>query len=69
MFLTNNRKAFSLDGLPGTYANRRYRRCGLNIYRAIGLGLFSTLDESSGLGKQIGFAILTGFGVGQTLQT
>ncbi|KKY19743.1 putative mfs drug transporter [Phaeomoniella chlamydospora] len=35
---------------------------------AVGLGLFSTLNENSGLGKQIGFAILTGFGVGQTLQ-
>lgn len=35
---------------------------------AIGLGLFSTLDQNSGLGKQIGYAILTGFGVGQTLQ-
>lgn len=35
---------------------------------AVGLGLFSTLDENSGLGKQIGYAILTGFGVGQTLQ-
>jgi hypothetical protein len=35
---------------------------------AIGIGLFSTLDESDGLGKQIGYAILTGFGVGQTLQ-
>ncbi|KKY39022.1 putative mfs drug transporter [Diaporthe ampelina] len=35
---------------------------------AVGLGLFSTLDRSSGLGKQVGYAILTGFGVGQTLQ-
>ena len=35
---------------------------------AVGLGLFSTLDERSGLGKQIGYAIITGFGVGQTLQ-
>jgi hypothetical protein len=35
---------------------------------AIGLGLFSTLDRDSGVGKQIGYAILTGFGVGQTLQ-
>lgn len=34
----------------------------------MGLGLFSTLDENSGLGKQIGYAIITGFGVGQTLQ-
>lgn len=35
---------------------------------AIGLGMFSTLDQNSGLGEQIGYAILTGFGVGQTLQ-
>lgn len=35
---------------------------------AVGLGLFSTLDQHSGLGKQIGYGILTGFGVGQTLQ-
>ncbi|KAL3491993.1 major facilitator superfamily domain-containing protein [Aspergillus germanicus] len=35
---------------------------------AVGLGLFSTLDESSGLGKQIGYGILTGVGVGNTLQ-
>lgn len=35
---------------------------------AIGLGLFSTLDDHSGLSKQIGYAILTGLGVGNTLQ-
>jgi hypothetical protein len=35
---------------------------------AVGLGLFSTLDQSSGLGKQIGYGILTGVGVGNTLQ-
>jgi hypothetical protein len=35
---------------------------------SVGLGLFSTLDESDGLGKQIGYALLSGFGVGQTLQ-
>lgn len=35
---------------------------------AVGLGLFSTLDESSSLGKQIGYGILTGVGVGNTLQ-
>lgn len=34
----------------------------------VGLGMISTLDETSGLGKQIGYAILTGFGVGNTLQ-
>ncbi|KAL2368055.1 hypothetical protein RJ035_000551 [Blastomyces gilchristii] len=35
---------------------------------AVGLGLFSTLNQSSGLGKQIGYGILTGFGLGNTLQ-
>ncbi|KAE8161981.1 major facilitator superfamily domain-containing protein [Aspergillus tamarii] len=48
----------------------RYRECilfGWMIW-AVGLGLFSTLDESSGLGKQIGYGLLTGVGVGNTLQ-
>ncbi|KAH8430008.1 putative MFS drug transporter [Aspergillus melleus] len=48
----------------------RYRECilfGWMIW-AVGLGLFSTLDKSSGLGKQIGYGILTGVGVGNTLQ-
>lgn len=31
------------------------------------MGLFSTLDDAS-LGKQIGFALLSGFGLGNTLQ-
>ncbi|PGH06737.1 hypothetical protein GX51_02178 [Blastomyces parvus] len=38
------------------------------IMWAVGLGLFSTLDQSSGVGKQIGYGILTGFGLGNTLQ-
>ncbi|KAJ5509180.1 hypothetical protein N7527_011323 [Penicillium freii] len=38
------------------------------IIWAVGLGLFSTLDQHSGLGKQIGYGILTGVGVGNTLQ-
>lgn len=48
----------------------RYREVLLSGWAlwAIGLGLFSTLTEGSGWGKQIGFACLTGFGVGQTLQ-
>ncbi|EMR62672.1 hypothetical protein MGN70_008960 [Eutypa lata] len=48
----------------------RYRECILFGWAcwAIGLGLFSTLDENSSLGKQIGYAILTGVGVGNTLQ-
>ncbi|KAE8371691.1 major facilitator superfamily domain-containing protein [Aspergillus bertholletiae] len=48
----------------------RYRECilfGWMIW-AVGLGLFSTLNESSGLGKQIGYGFLTGVGVGNTLQ-
>ncbi|KAL4976068.1 major facilitator superfamily domain-containing protein [Aspergillus desertorum] len=48
----------------------RYRECilfGWMIW-AVGLGLFSTLDENSGVGKQIGYGILTGVGVGNTLQ-
>ncbi|KKY13385.1 putative mfs drug transporter [Diplodia seriata] len=35
---------------------------------AVGLGLFSTLDDYSGVGKQVGYAVLTGAGVGATLQ-
>ncbi|KAL4759667.1 putative MFS drug transporter [Aspergillus foveolatus] len=48
----------------------RYRECilfGWMIW-AVGLGLFSTLDEHSGVGKQVGYGILTGVGVGNTLQ-
>ncbi|KAJ6104387.1 hypothetical protein N7523_010707 [Penicillium sp. IBT 18751x] len=48
----------------------RYRECilfGWMIW-AVGLGLFSTLDESSEIGKQIGYGLLTGVGVGNTLQ-
>lgn len=48
----------------------RYRELLLTGWAcwAIGLGLFSLLDENSGKDKQIGFALLTGFGMGQTLQ-
>ncbi|PGH00995.1 hypothetical protein AJ79_08059 [Helicocarpus griseus UAMH5409] len=48
----------------------RYRECILFgwIAWAAGLGLYSTLDQSSGLGKQVGYGILTGVGVGNTLQ-
>ncbi|KAJ0120632.1 mfs drug transporter [Diaporthe amygdali] len=59
----------TLSGLIVTWRGR-YRESiliGWAIW-AVGLGLFSTLDQNSGLGKQIGYAILTGFGVGQTLQ-
>ncbi|KAI0814465.1 major facilitator superfamily domain-containing protein [Xylaria sp. FL0064] len=48
----------------------RYRECVLFgwLAWAIGLGLMSTLDENSGLGKQVGYSILIGVGVGNTLQ-
>ncbi|KAF9465642.1 putative MFS drug transporter [Collybia nuda] len=48
----------------------RYRELILSGWAmwAIGLGLLATLDESSGLSKQIGYSILTGVGVGQTFQ-
>lgn len=48
----------------------RYRECILFGWAcwAAGLGLMSTLDESSGLGVQIGFSVLIGVGVGNTLQ-
>ncbi|KAK1855918.1 MFS drug transporter [Colletotrichum chrysophilum] len=48
----------------------RYRECilfGWFCWSA-GLGLMSTLDETSGLGKQIGYSLLIGVGVGNTLQ-
>ncbi|KIE02910.1 Major facilitator superfamily domain, general substrate transporter, partial [Metarhizium majus ARSEF 297] len=48
----------------------RYRECILFgwVCWAVGLGLMSTLDETTGLGKQIGYALLIGVGVGNTLQ-
>lgn len=48
----------------------RYRECILFgwLCWATGLGLMSTLDESTGVDKQIGYAILIGIGVGNTLQ-
>ncbi|ELR06324.1 hypothetical protein GMDG_07915 [Pseudogymnoascus destructans 20631-21] len=59
----------TLSGLIVTWRGR-YRESILIgwILWTVGLGLFSTLDAHSGLGKQIGYAALTGFGVGQTLQ-
>ncbi|KAK7527606.1 putative MFS drug transporter [Phyllosticta citriasiana] len=59
----------TLSGLIVSWTGR-YRENILMgwIAWAIGLGLFSTLNEHSGLGKQVGFSIITGFGVGQTLQ-
>ncbi|KAH8731930.1 major facilitator superfamily domain-containing protein [Phaeosphaeriaceae sp. PMI808] len=57
--------------LSGLYIHRvgRYREClliGWAVW-AVGMGLFSTLDKPD-LGKQIGFALLSGFGLGNTLQ-
>lgn len=59
----------TLSGLVVHWTGR-YRECILFGWMcwAVGLGLLSTLDETSGLGKQIGYAILTGVGVGNTLQ-
>ncbi|KAF8539074.1 MFS drug transporter [Trichophaea hybrida] len=59
----------TFSGLIVTWTGR-YRESILAgwVIWAIGLGLFSTLNEDSGLGKQIGYALLSGFGVGQTLQ-
>ncbi|KAL1988615.1 hypothetical protein VTN96DRAFT_9010 [Rasamsonia emersonii] len=59
----------TLSGLVVHWVSR-YRECillGWAVW-AVGLGLYSTLDPSSGLGKQIGYGILTGVGVGNTLQ-
>ncbi|OJD25871.1 hypothetical protein ACJ73_02758 [Blastomyces percursus] len=59
----------TLSGLVVHWVGR-YRECILVgwILWAVGLGLLSTLDQSSGVGKQIGYGILTGFGLGNTLQ-
>ncbi|BDD56042.1 hypothetical protein MAP00_001524 [Monascus purpureus] len=59
----------TLSGLVVHWVGR-YRECILFgwVIWAVGLGLISTLDQSSGLGKQIGYGILTGLGVGNTLQ-
>lgn len=58
--------------LSGLVVHRigRYRECILLgwVIWAVGLGLFSTLNPTSGIGKQIGYGLLTGVGVGNTLQ-
>ncbi|RBR18720.1 hypothetical protein FVER53590_07454 [Fusarium verticillioides] len=38
------------------------------IVHWVGLGLMSTLDENTSIGKQIGYSVLIGVGVGNTLQ-
>ena len=58
----------TLSGLV-VHKTGRYRECllvGWAVW-AIGLGLISTLDSPS-LGKQIGYGLLAGFGLGNTLQ-
>ncbi|KAI1805390.1 MFS general substrate transporter [Daldinia bambusicola] len=59
----------TLSGLVVHWVGR-YRECILFgwVCWAIGLGLMSTLDQNSGLGEQIGYAIIIGVGVGNTLQ-
>jgi hypothetical protein len=69
LMLIESKALFST--LSGLYIHRfgRYREClllGWAVW-AVGMGLFSTLDNAS-LGKQIGFALLSGFGLGNTLQ-
>ncbi|KAL2882156.1 hypothetical protein SGCOL_002421 [Colletotrichum sp. CLE4] len=48
----------------------RYRECILLgwVMWAVGIGLMSTLDENSSVGKQVGYSLLVGAGVGNTLQ-
>ncbi|GME26896.1 Tetracycline resistance protein TetB/drug resistance transporter [Neofusicoccum parvum] len=59
----------TLSGLMVTWTGRYRENILIGwLLWAIGLGLFSTLDAHSGLDKQIGYAILTGLGVGNTLQ-
>lgn len=58
----------TLSGLI-VHKTGRYRECllvGWAIW-AVGLGLISTLDQPS-LGKQIGYGLLAGLGLGNTLQ-
>ncbi|CAI6091642.1 unnamed protein product [Clonostachys chloroleuca] len=59
----------TLSGLIVHWAGR-YRECILFGWAcwSVGLALMSTLDETSGLGKQIGYSLLIGIGVGNTLQ-
>ncbi|OHF01840.1 multidrug resistance protein fnx1 [Colletotrichum orchidophilum] len=48
----------------------RYRECILLgwVMWAVGVGLMSTLDENSSVGQQVGYSLLVGAGVGNTLQ-
>jgi hypothetical protein len=67
---TDHKKALfsTLSGLV-VHKTGRYRECllvGWAVW-AVGLGLISTLDAAS-LGKQIGYGLLVGLGLGNTLQ-
>ncbi|OAL43129.1 MFS general substrate transporter [Pyrenochaeta sp. DS3sAY3a] len=58
----------TLSGLV-VHNTGRYREClliGWAVW-AVGLGLYSTIEGPS-FGKQIGYALLSGFGLGNTLQ-
>lgn len=59
----------TLSGLVVHWVGR-YRECVLFgwLCWSVGLGLMSTLDQNSGLGKQVGYSLLIGVGVGNTLQ-
>ncbi|TIC27226.1 putative MFS drug transporter [Wallemia mellicola] len=59
----------TLGGLLVTWIGR-YREIVLLGWAlwATGMGLLSTLDDHTGVDKQVGYSILTGFGVGLTLQ-
>ncbi|KAJ8081209.1 hypothetical protein PM082_018052 [Marasmius tenuissimus] len=59
----------SFSGLVISWTGR-YRELILTGWAvwAVGLGLFSTLDENSSVARQVGYSLLAGFGVGQTLQ-
>ncbi|KDE05201.1 hypothetical protein MVLG_04440 [Microbotryum lychnidis-dioicae p1A1 Lamole] len=56
------------QGVARTGEYKVFIVCGYAIW-SIGLGLLSTLNESSSTAKLVGFLIITGFGQGQTLQS
>ncbi|SCZ93180.1 BZ3500_MvSof-1268-A1-R1_Chr6-2g08512 [Microbotryum saponariae] len=56
------------QGIARTGEYKIFIVCGYAIW-SIGLGLLSTLNESSSTAKLVGFLIITGFGQGQTLQS
>jgi cyanate permease len=59
----------TLSGLV-VHATGRYRECILFgwVCWATGLGLMSSIDDHAGVAKQIGYSLLIGVGVGNTLQ-